>query len=144
MLSYDDAKGEISFRYIHGSVPLREHLAWRSDLQLMLRVGRALAVIHGADVPSNGSDVFWHGDYGMGNVLYSEECDRITIIDWSNANWVLESTEQFTGSPGLDLGVALISLFHQRPMGYMYVGGSEKLGTAFLQGYRKGASLFQA
>ena len=143
MLSYDDAKGEIAFRYIHGAVPLRKHLARRSDPQLMLRVGRALAVIHGADVPSNGSDVFWHGDYGMRNVLYSEECDRITVIDCANASWVLEPAERFTGNPGLDLGVALISLFHQRPMGYMYVGRPEPLGTAFLQGYRRERRCFR-
>ena len=143
ILSYDDETGEIAFRYIHGAVPLREHVARCQDPQVMARVGRALAAIHEADVSADGCDVFWHGDYGMRNVLYSNESDRITIIDWANANWVLEPPERFIGSPGLDIGVALISLFHQRPLGYMYVGKSETLGAAFLQGYQRGRSCFR-
>ena len=93
--------------------------------------------------PASGSEVFWHGDYGMRNVLYSESKDRITVIDWSNANWVLEPAEKSNGSPGMDLGVALISLFHQRPLEYMYISRSETLGAAFPQGYQREQGCFR-
>ena len=143
IVSHDDAEGEIVFRHIPDSVPLREHLSILPDPLLMGRVGRALAVIHGAHASPGSTEVFWHGDYGMRNVLYSPERDRLTVIDWANANWVLEPVERYFGSPGLDLGVALISLFHQRPLGYMYISRTETLGAAFLQGYQRERGCFR-
>ena len=143
ILSHDDAKGEIVFRHLPDAVPLREHLSRRPDPHLMGRVGRALAAIHNAHPSPCGSEVFWHGDYDMRNVLYSESKDRITVIDWSNANWVLEPAEKSNGSPGMDLGVALISLFHQRPFGFMYISKTETLGAAFLQGYQRELGCFR-
>ena len=135
ILSHDDSKGEIIFRYVHDAVTLREHLLIQTDSQLMVRVGQALAAIHDADAISSGCDVFWHGDYGVGNVLYSERRDRITIIDWANAKWTLEPAQRSCGSPGFDLGGALIPLFHHRPFGHMYIPRPETLGSAFLHGY---------
>ena len=142
VLSHDNVKGEITFRHLPDAVPLREYLSRSPDPHLMGRVGQALAAIHNSHA-SPGDEVFWHGDYGMRNVLYSESRDRITVIDWSNANWVLEPAEKSTGSPGLDLGVALISLFHQRPFGYMYISKTEMLGAAFLQGYQRERNCFR-
>ena len=137
ILSYDDAEGEITFRYIHGAVALRDYLVKRSEPELMTRAGRALAAIHDADVDSNGPGVLWHGDFGVGNVLYSEDRDRITIIDWANAKWTLEPAERLRGSAGLDLGVALLSLFHHRLLGPMYIPEPEAFGSALLQAYKR-------
>ena len=142
ILSYDEANGEIVFQYVHDAVTLREHLLKQTDPQLMARVGQVLAAIHDARAASSGCDVFWHGDYGTGNVLYSEKRDRITIIDWANAKWTLEPLQRSYGSPGFDLGGALIALFHHRPFGDMYIPGLETLGTAFLQGYKRERSCF--
>ena len=143
ILSFDDEKGEITFLHVPDAVPLREHLSRRPDPILMEHVGRALAAIHKAHVPSSASEVFWHGDYGMRNVLYSERSNGITIIDWANANWALEPVEKTIGNPGMDLGVALISLFHQRPFGYMYISKTEALGASFLEGYQRERDCFR-
>ena len=135
ILSYEDAKGEIVFRYHRDAVPLREYLVKRAEPELMKRAGRALAAIHNAGVVPKGSDVFWHGDYGLENVLHSEARDSITIVDWANAKWVLEPAECSSGSAGLDLGIALISLFHYRIVGPMYIPKPEKLACELLRAY---------
>ena len=142
VLSYDDGKGEIVFEYVGGAVPLREYLSVSPEPRLMQRLGEALAALHNVQVPQSGDEVLWHGDCGMRNVLYSAERDTITLIDWANADWTLEPPERSFGNPGMDLGVALISLFHQRPLGYMYVRRSESLGIAFLQAYQRGRRSF--
>ena len=135
ILSYEDEEGEITFRYDHGAVPLREYLVKRREPELMKRAGRALAAIHDAGVISDGSDVFWHGDYGLVNVLYSEARDRIMIVDWANAKWAFEPAERSSGSAGMDLGIALISLFHYRLLGPMYIPKPETLASALLRAY---------
>ena len=137
ILSYDDRKGEIVFEYVTGAVPLREYLSGRSDPRIMEHLGEALAALHNFESPPGEGDVFWHGDCGMRNALYSPERDSITLIDWANADWTLEPQDRSFGNPGMDLGVALISLFHQRPLGYMYVGKTEALGSAFLEAYQR-------
>ena len=136
ILSYDDSRGEIVFRYVPDAVTLREHLVVKSDPELMVRVGRILATIHSSNTACKTSDVFWHGDYSAANVLYSERYDKVTIIDWSTASWTLEPVEQSRGSAGLDLGVALILLFHHRFLGPMYIREPEVLGSAFLHAYK--------
>ena len=142
ILSYDGAAGEIVFRYVHDSMTLREYLVRRPDSRLMARVGQALAAIHDAGVVPRECAVFWHGDYGVGNVLYSEERDRITIIDWANAKWTLEPIHRSCGNPGFDLGGALIALFHHRPFGHMYIPKLESRGSALLHGYARERSCF--
>ena len=135
ILSYEDETGEITFRYIHDVVTLREHLVRRADPQLMARVGQALAAIHDTDGICCRPDVFWHGDYGVGNVLYSAERDTITIVDWANARWTHEPFGRSCGRAGYDLGGALVALFHHRPFGHMYIPRLEALGAGFLRGY---------
>ena len=142
ILSYDDRKGEIAFRYVRGAVPLREYLSVKPEPHLLQRLGEALATLHNFEVSPGEGVVLWHGDCGMRNVLYSKERDSITLIDWANADWTLEPPERSAGNPGMDLGVALISLFHQRPLGHMYVARSETLGAAFLQSYQRKRSSF--
>ena len=136
ILSYDDSEGEIVFRYVRDAVTLWEYLVMKSDPELMARVGRVLATIHNSKPAHKTSDVFWHGDYSVANVLYSERYDKITIVDWSTASWTLEPAEQSRGSAGLDLGIALILLFHHRFLGPMYIREPEVLGSAFLQAYK--------
>ena len=136
ILSYDDSEGEIVFRYVRNAVTLWEHLVVKSDPELMARVGRVLATIHNSKPDRKASDVFWHGDYSIANVLYSERYDKITVIDWSTASWTLEPAERSIGSAGLDLGVALILLFHHRFLGPMCIREPEVLGSAFLQAYK--------
>ena len=92
--------------------------------------------------PRTERDVFWHGDYAVSNVLYAEVSDRITIIDWANAKWVLEPPERSNGSPGFDLGLALIALFHHRPFGRTYIPRLEELGISFLEGYIRARDCF--
>ena len=142
ILSYDDSEGEIVFRYVRDAVTLRDHLVVKSDPEFMERVGRILATIHNSKPACKASDVFWHGDYGVGNVLYSEDRDRITIIDWANAKWTLEPAERSSGSAGLDLGVALLSLFHHRLLGPMYIPKPEALGSAFIEAYKRERNCF--
>ena len=137
ILAYNDAEGEITFRYDHSAVTLREYLGKQTRPELMTRVGRSLAAIHAACHESKGAEVRWHGDYATGNWLYSEARDRITIIDWSNASWTLVPPDRSSGSAGFDLGVALITLFHHRFLGPMYIPKPEVLGSALLQGYSR-------
>ena len=142
IISYDDGEGEIVFEYASGAIPLREYLSTMPEPRLLHRLGEALAALHNFKAPTGGDDVFWHGDCGMRNVLYSADRDAIMLIDWANADWTLEPPERSLGNPGMDLGVALISLFHQRPLGHMYVRKSELLGSAFLNGYQGERSSF--
>ena len=142
ILSYDDGAGEVTFRYIDAAVTLREHLVSQTDESLMVRVGQALAAIHNSCGICCGSQVFWHGDYGVGNVLYSAERDTITIVDWANAKWTHEPFERSCGRAGYDLGGALVALFHYRPLGHMYIPGLETLGAAFLRGYAEARNSF--
>ena len=135
ILSFNDAKGEITFRFVSDAVPLRTHLVARRETELVRRVGQALAAIHETDISSNGSDVFWHGDFGLTNILYSPSRDRITVVDWANAAWALEPVERSWGDAGFDLGVFLVSVFHHRLMGPSYVAKPEQLCVAFLEAY---------
>lgn len=143
ILSFDDTAGEIILRFIPGTVPLRNYLIKQSKPDLLERAGRALAAIHNAGSSLRELDVSWHGDYGLGNLLYSESHDRITIVDWNNAAWALEPPERSYGSAGLDLGIALLSLFHSRIASTMHIPQPEQLGSIFLEGYARDRSYLQ-
>ena len=135
IISHDDASGEIAFRFVSDSVPLRALFIDRTDPELPKRAGRALAAIHDAGADATGSEVSWHGDYGLENILYSETRDRLTIVDWSNAAWALQPAERARGNPGLDLGIALVSLFHDRILGPANISKPGTLGSAMLRAY---------
>ncbi len=143
ILSFDDSAGENIVRFIPGAVPLRSYLIKRSEPELLERAGRALAAIHNAGSDFSESDVFWHGDYSLGNLLYSESHDRITIVDWNNADWALEPPERSRGSAGLDLGIALLSLFHSRIASTKHIPQPAQLGSIFLEGYARDRSYLQ-
>ena len=138
VIEYDDEEGWISFQYIPGTVTLRDHLVERPDPELLERTGRALAAIHSAHNADSSHDVPWHGDFGLGNILYREASDKLVIVDWANALWSDEQSERSRGSPGLDLGIMLISVFHHRLIGPKYIRDPETLGAAFLETYIRG------
>ena len=135
IVTYDDTGGTITFRYAPDAVPLSEYLVHSPEPKLMERVGRSLAAIHNASLRSTASKVRWHGDYGLNNILYTESCDQLTIIDWANAIWAPEPACKSNGTAGLDLGIALISLFHHWILGPKYIRSPERLGGALLRAY---------
>ena len=143
VLSFDDDAGEIIFRLVRAAVPLKTYLAARPRPELLERAGHALASIHTACSDSEDVDVCWHGDYGMGNLLYGEIRDELTIVDWSNAHWALEPPERSRGPAGLDLGIAIFSLFHRMVIRGARIPNPERLGVAFLRGYARGRPTFQ-
>ena len=72
IISHDDTSGEIAFRFVSDSVPLRTLLIDHTDPELLKRAGRALAAIHDAGADATGSEVSWHGDYGLGKgIIYN-------------------------------------------------------------------------
>ncbi len=143
ILSFDDSAGENIFRFVPSATPLSSYLIEQPEPRLLERVGRALAAIHSAGCHSRESDVCWHGDYSLGNLLYCQSNDRITIVDWNNARWTLEPPDRSCGPAGLDLGVALISLFHRRIWGGMHIPDPEKLGSIFLESYMRERNCLQ-
>ena len=136
VISFDDSAGVIVFRFVPDTVSLRTYFAIETCECLASRCGQALAHIHLAGAIDKGRVVSWHGDYGLANVLYSEDSDRLTIIDWSNAHWTGISPCQSAGSAGVDLGIAIFSLFHRMIMRRPHVQFPERIGSAFLAGYR--------
>ena len=135
IVAYDDSGGTITFRYVPDAVPLGEYLVHSPDPPLMVRAGRSLAAIHNASAGPTVADVTWHGDYGLNNILYAATCDQLTIIDWANALWAPEPACKSNGTAGLDLGIALISLFHRWILGPKYIRSPERMGGALLGGY---------
>ena len=143
VLSFDDEAGELVFRFVKDAVPLRTYFTINPSAELAKRCGRALAYIHMADSVIDEDNLLWHGDYGMGNVLYKEKEDRLTIVDWSNAHWAGVPPEQSRGPAGLDLEIAICSLFRRVIVYGPYILGPELLGTAFLKGYALGRPRFR-
>ena len=143
VLSFDDANGEIVFRFVSKAIPLRTYLAKNPRPELTERCGRALGHIHLANSTVDNGDVFWHGDYAMSNLLYSEDRDRLTIVDWSNADWAGLPPELSMGPAGLDLGVAFGSLFHRMLVYGPRIASPECLGWSFLKGYALGRPGFR-
>lgn len=135
VLSYDDAVGEIVFRFKPDAIPLKKYLSISPRTQLAERCGRALAHVHLTNPSIDDGNVFCHGDYGMGNLLYTESDDRLTIVDWSNAHWVGVPLAQSYGPAGLDLGIAILSLFHCLFSHGPRIPTPAPLGVAFLKGY---------
>ena len=135
LLSFDDAAGELVFRFVRGAVPLKTYFAGNPSASLAERCGRALAHIHLADPRDADDNVTWHGDYSMRNLLYVERDDRLTIVDWSNARWAGVPLDRSRGPAGLDIGIAIFSLFHRMIVYGPRISNPELLGRAFLRGY---------
>lgn len=138
IFSFDDERGEIVFERLPDLVSLHELLATNPDIDLLERAGASLAAIHRCRGVFENSDVTWHGDYGLGNLLYSKRSDELAIIDWSNAVWTGEPAARVRGPAALDLGIALLSLFHGRPGAHRRIANPRELGAIFLQSYAQG------
>ena len=149
VLSFNDERGEIAFERLPLTW-LREALSSSGrSLELAGRAGAALAAIHGQMclpaglVPAAGTGdgrgasdrrvVPLHGDYGMRNVFYLADSDRIAIIDWSNADWI--GVQGDVGSPEVDLAVFLMSLFHRRVFGPWPIARRHHVAGHFLATY---------
>lgn len=146
VLSFDDERGEIVFERLHLTW-LREALS-SSDrsLELVGRAAAALAAIHGQMClppgivePSSAGRVAvpLHGDYGMRNVFYLADTDRLAIIDWSNADWIGVTGD--VGPPEADVAVFLMSLFHRRAFGPWPIAGRHEVARHFLMTYAAAA-----
>ncbi len=150
--AYDDVAGSLEFERLHGMRPL--HLVLQdprvgSRHRLLRHTGRILAAIHDRLEPADGVPVIagslgpgvrsrpvpLHGDFSVGNVLYSPEQDRYAVIDWSVALWLGEPPGVSVGPAVLDLGVFLISLFHSLPLGSTRIPGVRSLAREFLASY---------
>jgi aminoglycoside/choline kinase family phosphotransferase len=147
VLSFDDDRGEITFERLHLTW-LREAMSTSGrSLELAGRAGAALAAIHGqmcppavmppgtaeAHVGGGGRAVPLHGDYGMRNVFYLADTDRLAIIDWSNADWI--GVEGDVGPPEADVAVFLMSLFHRRVFGPWPIARLHDVARQFLATY---------
>lgn len=133
--TFNDECGEIVFERLLDAVPLRSLLRTNRDPTLVQRAGSALAAIHRSDGGSDDADVTWHGDYGFGNVLYDAKCDELVVIDWSNASWTGEPADRARGPAAMDIGIALISLFHGRLAASERIADPEELGAIFMNTY---------
>lgn len=153
IVSFDDARGEIIFERLHLS-GLRQALSNRDrSFELVGRTAAALAAIHGLmDVGGEGrqtpagalgisaerSLVPLHGDFGIFNVLFVADSDRMVVIDWANADWT--GIDADIGAPEIDVAVFLISLFHRRAFGPWPIARRHDLARHFLVTYASAAS----
>lgn len=140
IVSFDDARGEIVFQRFNLTA-IRQALSDPSrSMDLAGRAAQALAAIHGhmkvGDDPARGS-VPLHGDFGMRNVFYLADSDRLAIIDWMNADWI--GFDGDIGAPEIDVAVFLISLFHRRVFGPWPVSRRHEVARHFLSTYTSGS-----
>jgi hypothetical protein len=117
-------------------------------MEMVGRVAEALGAIHeqmeaidGAIKLHSGTmgtgpernQVAFHGDFGMRNVFYLPESDRVAIIDWSNADWM--GLDADLGPPEIDVAVFLMSLFRRRLFGPWPISRRHDLARHFLATY---------
>jgi hypothetical protein len=147
IVSFDDAAGEIVFERLN-LVGLQKALSDRNrSRELVGRAAKVLAAVHGrmeppepvaSTEPGKGiaterEPVPLHGDFGVFNILFLADSDRMVIIDWANADWI--GLEADLGAPEIDIAVFLISLFHRRPFGPWRVSRRHELARHFLATY---------
>ena len=148
IVSFDDARGEIVFERLR-LVAFRQALSESGrGPALVEEAASALAMIHGGldyEVPDQGPrpdrsalapgrpQVPLHGDYGLRNLFYVAEADRVAIIDWTTADWI--GVEADLGAPEIDLAVFLVSFFHRRMLGPWPIAHRHELARLFLATY---------
>jgi len=148
IITFDDALGEIAFERLP-LAGLHEALSDRDrSVEIVGRVARALAAIHGRmqwserdtrihpdglGISTKRELVPLHGDFGLTNVLYLPASDRIAIIDWSNAEWI--GVDADLGAPEIDVAVFLTSLFYRRVFGPWPVARRHEVARHFLATY---------
>ena len=145
VLSFDDERGEIVFERLRAT-GFRQALAGRDGgEELVDRAARALAAIHrqlaaGDEPDASGypaspirPTVPLHGDFGVNNLYYLPDDDRLAIIDWSNADWIEYDAD--LGPPEIDVAIFLLSLFERRVFGPSPVRRRHELARRFLDTY---------
>ena len=151
VLAFDDDRGEIVFERLPLTW-LREVLSTSGRAQEIVgRVAMALAAVHGqmclpgtrpagspgrTGSPGRGA-VPLHGDFGMRNVFYLADRDRLAIIDWSNADWI--GVDGDIGPPEVDVAVLLMSLFYHRLGGPWPIARRHDVALHFLRTYAEAA-----
>lgn len=149
IVSFDDERGEIVFERLQLTW-LREALADATrSMELVGRVARALAAIHGemepapgaltADTATGGAGVPLHGDFGMRNVFHLGQSDQLAIIDWSNADWMGFGAD--IGPAEIDVAVFLMSLFQRRLFEPFPIARRREVALHFLTAYADAAPL---
>jgi len=151
IVSFDDARGEIVFERLP-LVGLGRALSDPNrSMELIGRVAKGLAAIHGQMEPAEGARTHGgalgmgaqrdpapvHGDFGVFNVLFHADSDRMVVIDWANADWI--GFDADLGAPEIDVAVFLISLFHRRPFGPWRISRRHAVARHFLATYAEAA-----
>jgi hypothetical protein len=149
ILDYDDAAGRATFELIRDTKKLRNAITAESEsLSLMKMAAEALAVIHkNLTLPEQmktllpdeyylpGSDVFLHGDFGLGNVCVSGDGRQLVIFDWQ-ATQKLHIAATY-GTRYFDVMWFIYNLFHH-PIGskrHHIAAPAAPLAKTFLTGY---------
>lgn len=143
VLSFNETSGEIVFELLNGMESLTSTLRQHSrPEELICRAGRALSAIHllgksysGRTLPQSSEEVFLHGDYGLANVHYLPDDDKLVVLDWNTAHWLGIPSKQVFGSPSMDLVVFLISLYHRRAFSSKGIPHTRELAENFLNAY---------
>jgi len=148
IVAFDDARGEIVFERLPLS-GLQEALSDPDrGMDIFGRAAGALAAIHARMESSEAATrtnpgamgisphreiVPLHGDFGVTNVLYLPNSDRIAVIDWANAAWI--GIDADLGAPEIDVAVFLMSLFHHRLFGPWPIARRHAVARHFLARY---------
>lgn len=148
IVSFDDSRGEIVFERLQLTELRRALSETGRSMELARMAAEALAAIHGRMESCDGvpqaqpggtaigqkrGSVPLHGDFGMRNVFYLSDSDRIAVIDWANADWIGVDTD--LGVPEVDVAVFLISLFHRRVLGPYPISRRHEVARHFLASY---------
>lgn len=149
VLDYDDSTGRVKFELVRDIQKLREAInsgcAYEPTMKM---IGQSLAIVHrDLKLPENmavplpqvyrvpGSEVFLHGDLGLGNICVNTNNHRIVIFDWQTTR-KLEGLATY-GSRYFDLIWFVYNLFYRpvnRPR-YRVDTPAAPMAEAFLRSY---------
>ncbi len=139
---FDPASGTLTFERVLDAERMTELLPTLTAVEtsrISGRCGAALAAIHDAAESCPRDDaaagqVSLHGDFALGNLLFSRARDKLFVIDWSGARW-LEEARTGHGPAAIDLSIFLLSLFYRRPLDTVRVIDPARVARAFLASY---------
>lgn len=149
VLDYDASTGQAKFELIRGIQKIREVItSEKASKSIMETIGQSLAIIHkDLKLPESmvvplpqeyclpGSEVFLHGDLGLGNICVNTNSHRIVIFDWQTTR-KLEGWATY-GSRYFDLMWFVYNLFYRpfnRPR-YKIDTPAAPMAEAFLCSY---------
>ena len=149
VFDYNESTGKATFELIPDTTKLRNALTSESVSKPLIEMAaRALAAIHrDLTLPDNltvplpaeynlsGTEVFIHGDFGLGNVCVSSDERHLVIFDWQATRKLgLEATY---GSRYFDVMWFVYNLFY-RPIGrprYQMAAPAAPMAREFLRTY---------